>query len=509
MDNTFPAKSCRGGGVHSLQQRGWHIMTTILAEGESCWRVARADRFSVIIDAADFFKFAKQAMLKAKRSIYLIGWDFDTRIRLEPGDSQAKRPDKLGRFLNSLAKKNEDMDIRILKWDIGLISSVTRGETPLYMLRWMFNKRIHMKFDGAHPPASAHHMKLLVIDDKVAFCGGIDMTTSRWDTREHKEDDPVRRSPRGHKEDPWHDATSCCSGPIAAALAELARHRWQMATEEVLEPIETDSDPWPDDLPVEWRDVDIGIARTAPEYGDRQQVVEIETAKLAIIAAAQKSLYIESQYFASRRIAEAIAKRLEESEGPEVVIVNPEKTNGWLESRTMDAARVRLMKLVREADRHDRFRIFYPVNAAGTSIYVHAKLMIADDRILKIGSANLNNRSMGYDTECDLILQAREDQPDLRQGILIERNGLLAEHLGRSVEEVETGLADVQGSLIALIDRLNRNDGRGLRPVEMRELTPDEELVAETDLLDPERPSGIRYSPSRFLRKRFGHRTAA
>ncbi|HEX2148474.1 MAG TPA: phospholipase, partial [Pseudorhizobium sp.] len=260
-------------------------MTTILTEGETCWRIAHADRFSVIIDAADFFKLAKQAMLKAKRSIYLIGWDFDTRIRLEPGNKQAKRPDKLGRFLNSLASNNKDIDIRILKWDFGLIGSVTRGETPLYMLRWMFNRRIHLKFDGAHPPMAAHHMKLLVIDDKVAFCGGIDMTICRWDTREHKEEDPARRSPRGRPEAPWHDATSCCSGPIAKALGDLARSRWRMATDQVLEPIETGGDPWPDDLAVEWREVDIGIARTAPHYGDRKQVVEIETAKLAIIAA--------------------------------------------------------------------------------------------------------------------------------------------------------------------------------------------------------------------------------
>lgn len=481
-------------------------MTTILAEGESCWRKARADRFSVIIDAADFFRLAKQSMLKAKRSIYMIGWDFDTRIRLEPGNKQAERPDKLGRFLSSLAKKNKEIDIRILKWDVGLLASLTRGETPFYMLRWLFNDRIHLKLDGAHPPMAAHHMKLLVIDDKVAFCGGIDMTICRWDTREHKENDPARHSPRGFQEDPWHDATSCCSGAAAVALAELARNRWQMATEEVLEPVDTDGDPWPDDLAVEYEDVEIGIARTAPQYGDRKQVVEIETATLAIIAAARRSLYIESQYFASRHIAEAIAKRLKEPDPPEIVLINPEKTYGWLESKTMDAARIRLMKLVKDADHRDRFRIYYPVNAAGTSIYVHAKLMIADDRILKIGSANLNNRSMGYDTECDVILEAKEDEPELRRSILQERSGLLAEHLSRSPEEIEEALAAVDGSMIALIDRLNRTEGRGLRPIPMRELTADEKMVAESDLTDPERPSGVRYRPSRFLRNRFRHK---
>ncbi|MDY6961322.1 MAG: phospholipase D-like domain-containing protein [Pseudomonadota bacterium] len=478
-------------------------MTSILSEGESCWRVARADRFSVIIDAADFFRLAKQSMLKAKRSIYMIGWDFDTRIRLEPDNENAQKPDKLGRFLNSLAKDNADLDIRILKWDIGLIASITRGETPFYLLRWIFNKRIHLKLDGAHPSLAAHHMKLLVIDDQVAFCGGIDMTICRWDTREHLEYHPARRSPRGKEEAPWHDATSCCSGPAAAALAELARNRWQMATEEKLEPQTVDSDAWPDDLAVEYREIDVGIARTAPEYQDRKQIAEIETATLAIIAAAKESLYIESQYFASRRIARAIAKRLEEPDGPEIVIINPETADGWLEAKTMDSARILMMKLVREADRHDRFRIFYPVNEAETSIYVHAKLMIADDRILKIGSANLNNRSMGYDTECDVIIEAGEDQAELRQSILRERQGLLAEHLARTPEEIEEALRATNGSLIGLIDRLNRDHGRGLRPIEMRELTADEEMVAESDVTDPERPAGVDYSPSHFLRRKF------
>jgi phospholipase D1/2 len=484
-------------------------MTSILSEGESCWRVARADRFSVIIDAADFFRLAKQSMLKAKRSIYMIGWDFDTRIRLEPDNENAKRPDKLGRFLNSLAKNNADLDIRILKWDVGLIASITRGETPFYLLRWIFNKRIHLKLDGAHPSLAAHHMKLLVIDDQVAFCGGIDMTICRWDTREHREDDPARRSPRGGQEAPWHDATSCCSGPAAAALAELARNRWQMATEEKLEPVTVEGDAWPDDLRVEYREIDVGIARTAPEYKDRKQIVEIETAKLAIIAAAKKTLYIESQYFASRRIAQAIAKRLEEPDGPEVVIINPDSADGWLEAKTMDSARIRMMKLVKDSDKHDRFRIFYPVNEAETSIYVHAKLMIADDRILKIGSANLNNRSMGYDTECDVIIEAGEDQAELRRSVLRERNGLLAEHLGRSEEEIEDTLRETNGSLIGLLDRLNRAHGRGLRPIEMRELTADEELVVESDVTDPERPAGVDYRPSHFLRKRFRGKTVA
>jgi phospholipase D1/2 len=489
-------------------------MQSILKEGQTCWRVAKADRLSIIIDAADFFRYAKRAMIAARRSVYMIGWDFDTRIELEPGaeGDNGEWPDQLGSFLNTLASRRDGLDIRILKWDIGLLNSITRGETPFYLLQWMFDRRIRLKLDGAHPVMSAHHMKLLVIDDEVAFCGGIDMTVGRWDTREHLEHNRLRRSPWGFSQGPWHDATTCLSGGAARALGEIARRRWKLATDEELDPAQEppagaeSGDPWPDGLEVGFRDVAIGIARTAPEYKDRQQIVEIETAKLAIIAAAQKTLYVESQYFASRRIAEAMAERLKEPGGPEIVLINPQGCEGWLEAKAMDTARIRLMKLVKDADRFNRFRLLYPVTAGRTPIYVHAKMMFADDRILKIGSANLNNRSMGYDTECDLILQAEPEQEELRRKIIATRDDLLAEHLGCRPQKVSEAIAAHGGSLIAAIESLNRSHGRGLVPVPVRDLTADEELIAESDIADPERPAGVRYRASSYLRNRFGRR---
>jgi phosphatidylserine/phosphatidylglycerophosphate/cardiolipin synthase-like enzyme len=455
----------------------------------------------VIVDAAGFFEHARNAMLKAERSIYMIGWDFDTRIDLVPGSANDGAPEKLGSFLNWLAKRRDELDIRILKWDVGLVNSITRGETPFYILGWMFSKKVHLKLDGAHPSLSAHHMKLLVIDDKVAFCGGIDMTVGRWDTRDHLDNDKRRRSPMGFSQGPWHDATTCLSGSAAATLGELARIRWEHATKEKLDRVETASDPWPDGLDDDFRDIEIGIARTLPEYEEQGQVSEIAAAKLAMIAAAEKYIYIESQYFASRTIAESIAARLREPEGPEVVVINPRGAEGWLEAKAMDSARIRLMKLVREADRHGRFRLLYPVNDARNAIYVHAKIMIVDDRILKLGSANLNNRSMGYDTECDVIIDTPEGRDDIARKIAFHRNGLLAEHLGYDASRIEDELR-LKGSLIKAIDALNRTDRRGLVEVPMRELTADEELLAESNIADPERPAGIAARMSSRLRRR-------
>jgi len=244
----------------------------------------------------------------------MIGWDFDTRIDLVPGNSEDGAPEKLGRFLNWLAKRTSNLDIRILKRDIGLVNSISRGETPFYILGWLFSKKVRLKLDGAHPPLSAHHMKLHVIDDKVAFCGGIDMTIGRWETRDHLDKDKRRRSPLGFAQGPWHDATTCVSGPAAAKLGELARVRWQHATQK-LNGVRSVSDPWPDGLDADFRDIEIGIARTLPEYGQQKQVCEIEAAKLAMIATAKKQIYIESQHFASRTIAQALAARLREPNG--------------------------------------------------------------------------------------------------------------------------------------------------------------------------------------------------
>jgi phospholipase D1/2 len=480
-------------------------MQGLLTEGQTCFRIARADRLSVIVDAADFFAHARQAMMKAQRSILLVGWDFDTRIDLVPGKSTDGSPDRLGRFLNWLAERNDALDIRILKWDMGLFASLGRGETPVYMLGWLFSRRVSLKLDSAHPPLSAHHMKLLVIDDELAFCGGIDMTVGRWDTTEHVEKDKRRRSPMGFAQEPWHDATTCVSGPAAVALADLARSRWLEATGEALQRQEAPADAWPDDLEVGFRDIDVGIARTLPQYGERAQVVEIETATLGIIAAVRETLYIESQYFASRRIAEALAERLREPDGPEIIIVNPQGANGWLEAAAMDSARIRLMHLVCEADAYGRFRIFYPVNDAGTPIYVHAKIMIADDRILKLGSANLNNRSMGYDTECDVVVEAGPDQPSVADQILSHRNALVGEHLGQDAETVAATITR-HGSLRQAIDVLTAKSGRRLLPVPMRDLTAAESLMAESDFADPERPAGVRTRTSQFLKKRFRRR---
>lgn len=466
---------------------------TLLRPGDTCWRIERADRFAVIIDAADYFLHLRSAILGARRSVLMIGWDFDTRIDLVPhGEAKDGAPEQLGEFLKHAIQTNPDLHIHILKWDLGTLQTLGRGSTPLTIFGWLTDQRIHFKLDGAHPSGSSHHQKIVVIDDQLAFCGGIDVTAGRWDTRNHLDDDPRRKRPTSSRQyGPWHDMSTAVQGPVARALGDLARERWERATGERLEPPPPVAPDWPKGLEPLLDGVDVAISRTLPEHDGHPQISEIEALYLTAIGAARRTLYIESQYFASRRIADAIVARMAEPDPPEIVVVNPETADGWLEEEVMGAARAALVDVLHKADRLDRFRIYHPVTEEGHAIYVHAKVLIMDDCLLRVGSSNLNNRSLGFDTECDLSVHAAgsEKAGSIRRRIVELRNDLLAEHLGTSPDTFAETVEAEGGSLIAAIESL-RGAGRTLVPFEPPDYSDAEkEFFEGNGLLDPERPS--------------------
>lgn len=459
----------------------------ILAPGENVWRIAHAERASLIVDAADYFTAARAAMLKAEKRIMLIGWDFDARIRLGSPKHRSEGPATVGRFVLWLVNHRPDLEVYLLRWNFGAVKAAFRGTTPLTIAKWALHDRIHFRLDSAHPVGASHHQKIVVIDDCLAFCGGIDMTGGRWDTRRHLDEDPGRIGPGRKRHGPWHDANMAVEGPIAAALAELARDRWQAAGGEALSPVERQGSCWPDELDVHFRRIDVAVSRTRPKYGDSDEAYEIEALCIDLIGRARRHIYAESQYFASRRIAEAIARRLAEPDGPEIVLLNPEQADGWLEQEAMDTARARLHEALKRDDRQGRFRIYHPFTDAGEPIYVHAKIMIIDDEVLRVGSSNLNNRSLRLDTECDVTIDAALPGNAAASSVIRDlRDGLLAEHLDVEPAAITRGMEET-GSLIRTIERL-RGAGRSLRPYETKDLAAIEEYLADHEVLDPEGP---------------------
>jgi phosphatidylserine/phosphatidylglycerophosphate/cardiolipin synthase-like enzyme len=468
----------------------------ILTPGETCWRIEQATRATVIVDADDYFRAARAAMLQAREQILLIGWDFDARIRLagaEPVPDDG--PEVVGDFISWLVERTPTLHVKLLRWDVGALKTLARGTTVFTVLNWMRHDRIEAKLDGHHPTGASHHQKIVVIDDCLAFCGGIDMTAGRWDTRAHRDDDPVRVLPGGKPAKPWHDATTALEGPVAAALGELARDRWVLAGGDPLPTPAARGECWPDGLPTDFTNIDVAIARSSPEMEGEDGIHEIEALYLAAIASAQRYIYAESQYFASRRIAAAIAKRLDEPDGPEIVVVNPETAEGWLEPVAMDSARARLVEALRRRDTHRRFRLYHPYTARGAPIYVHAKVLVVDDVLLRVGSSNFNNRSMRLDTECDVAIEVTDE--DTRACVARIRDGLIAEHIDRTPEEVAATLAD-SGSLIATIEQL-RGPARTLRDYVTPDLSSVEAWLAENEVLDPEDPQDLFETSDRGL----------
>ena len=458
--------------------------------GRNCWRVAPAERLALIVDGQAYFRALRLALLSARHLIVMICWDFDFEIEMLPGESDDAGnapdglPNQVGPFLEALVERRPDLDIYLLKWSGGALIAPGRA-IPALRIKLMSPDQIHLAFDGRHPIGACHHQKIVVVDDALAFCGGLDVTEGRWDTPEHRSGDPRRRLRSGEIAQPWHDAAAMMTGPAAAALGELARARWLRANDAPLpEPVPepASADLWPEGVAVDFRDIPVAIARTEPPERDTPVVAEIEHLYLDAIAAARDCIYLESQYFASGSITRAIAARLAEPDGPEVVIVNPEGAQGALEDAAMHVTRSTFMLALQARDRFRRFRMVSPVNAAGEAIYVHAKVMIVDDLHLRVGSSNIDRRSMGFDTEADVAVSARE--PADRARIRAIRANLLAEHLGVSLEEVEAAIADC-GGLIAAIDRLNAQGPRRLEVLIPRDPGPLGRLLSRSRLFDP------------------------
>jgi phosphatidylserine/phosphatidylglycerophosphate/cardiolipin synthase-like enzyme len=459
-------------------------MEPILVAGRNCWRIERAQCASVVIDAADYYHVVREAMEAAEERILIIGWDFDTRICLEPRDERCS--ETLGAFFLRLARENPKRRIDILKWRFGALKQLLRPRSVWTLLRWQQTEAIDFRFDSAHPPGCSHHQKVVVIDDCLAVCGGIDISSARWDTPEHEDDDPARLLPDGRPYGPWHDATMLLTGPCATALGELGRERWYCATGERLDALgPCEGNLWPDDLPVHFENIDVGIARTRAAYRELEEIREIETLYLDMIAAAKRFIYFENQYFTSGKIAAALAARLEEADPPEIVLVMPRQADGWLEQKAMDAARIQLARALGKVDRLHRFRIYVPVTKGGTDIYVHAKVSIVDDRFLRVGSSNLNNRSLGLDSECDIVIDAAlPANRETPEAIATIRTRLIAEHLDVT-PEIFAETFDRCGSLVDAIEAL-RGDGKTLDLLDLIAPGPLDQFIAEKELLDPE-----------------------
>jgi phosphatidylserine/phosphatidylglycerophosphate/cardiolipin synthase-like enzyme/uncharacterized membrane protein YdjX (TVP38/TMEM64 family) len=460
-------------------------------EPGTCWRSSSAERLSWIVDGQDYFRHVAESLEAARHQVIILGWDVHSRARLRPSSQdesgEGRGEDELGPFLDRLARGHRRLRVFLLSWDYAFFYAIERELLPGYRLGRKTHRRVRFELDGEHPLGASQHQKIVVVDDRVAFLGGLDLTIRRWDTRKHRVEDSRRVDPAGRPYNPFHDVQVAVSGEAARALGDLARKRWRRATGKRLEPPGRPKarDPWPRDLRPDLRDVEVGLSRTRPAHDGRRPIREIQRLYEVALASARRSVYIENQYLSSQAIGDALCRCLEREEGPEVLLVVTRRCTGWLEEATVGTLRELLLARLRRADQGGRLRVYYPhrKGLGEAFIKVHSKVCVVDDAFVTVGSANLSNRSMGLDTECNLFLEAR-GTGDERAAIAALRDGLIAEHLdvdpGRVREEEER-----RGSLAEAVDAL-RGGERTLEPLpEDAGAAGSEPMIA---LADPETP---------------------
>jgi phosphatidylserine/phosphatidylglycerophosphate/cardiolipin synthase-like enzyme/uncharacterized membrane protein YdjX (TVP38/TMEM64 family) len=475
---------------------------SILVPGENCWRVEKADKASFLIDGEAYFQAFREAVKLARKTVFISGWDIDSRLALLRQDPDDGYPVKLREFLNAIAGSGNQPKIYILIWDFAMLVGLDREWFPIYRLDWKTHDNIHVAMDDLHPVGASQHQKIVVIDDSLAFVGGLDLTKNRWDTPQHAPQDKRRKSPGGEFYRPHHDVQIMLAGPPAADLGDFFRQRWEIVSSRPIPAQQSDSQAavWPDSITTDIENCTIGIARTRARYDELTEIREVENLYLDSIKQARSYIYIENQYLTAQMISQALAESLRNEDGPEIIIILPLTTDGWLSQITMDVMRKRAVHEMRQADTYNRLGVFYAYQkglSEKNSIKIHAKMMIVDDAFVRIGSSNLNNRSMGLDTECDIALETN-DVSDNKKAVARFCNKLLAEHLGVTADVVAKSVNET-GSRLQTIYKL-QGKSRTLKELHSK-LDEAVELVTEEQyLLDPERP----IEPEQFLGQLMG-----
>jgi phosphatidylserine/phosphatidylglycerophosphate/cardiolipin synthase-like enzyme len=432
------------------------MIDTAIVEGESCQVLSSCEHARVLVDAAEYYAAFCEAALGARRYIYITGWQFDTRARLaRPSpDAPPSHPVELLAFLNHLCEVNPALEIYVTAWDYSVVYALEREWLQKLRFDFRSHPRVHFEFLEHPEPGGCHHQKLVIVDGRVAFVGGLDLCDARWDTREHVRDDPRRIDTRDQPYKPFHDVQVLLDGPVVASLERLFLEGWRMATGSELSGAHNSDSAGPlsaltertvaslasrHGLPLRGRRVALSRTEWA---GEGQVIGEIQSLFERAIVAAERSIYIETQYFTSRAMAEALYYRLADGRRPklEIVLLMPDGADSPKEDFVLGNRQRRVRRFIADAARHygHQFRLLMSSESSNESpcpaTFIHSKLMIVDDELVTVGSANFTNRSLRIDREINVTWQAGlEDAADadaLREDIRTLRASLLAEHAG-------------------------------------------------------------------------------
>lgn len=428
------------------------LQKSIFKTGHNCWRVRNATFAAPVIDCSNYYRAVHQAICNARHTLFIVGWDIDSRIELLRGKEaeSAQCPNTLYELLKWKSEITPDLKMYLNRWDYSIFLAAERETFASMKWKLADIHNLEFIFDDQLPLGASHHQKIIVVDDEIAFCGGMDIAIARWDNRQHHVSERDRKDPKGtiflgieDKYKPYHDVQMLVSGDAAQSLGELARRRWYYATgrrAKTVKPEHTQKlpDAWPKSIIPLFENVEVGISLTVPRFRNQKLNRGIERLYVDMIEKAESFIYMENQFFTHVEIARALNKRLQEKPELRVLMISCKDPQGFMERKTMYYGRVRFKDALTQNGVSDRTVLAYPISQEKnkkSQIRIHSKVMIVDDRYLRIGSSNLNYRSMTLDTECDLVIEGTDKK--ICQSIAAIRNDLIREHTGRSIEQIE------------------------------------------------------------------------
>lgn len=474
----------------------------------SCLAVSELDRARVLVDAENYYEAFCQAALRARRYIYISGWQFDTQAKLLRPDPAAPpaHPIELLPFLNHLCEANPALEIYVTAWDYSVVYALEREWLQKLKFDFQSHSRVHFEFLNHPEPGGCHHQKLVVVDGVIAFVGGLDLCDSRWDTRRHQKHDPARIDTRGKPYKPFHDIQVGLVGPVVSVLEQLFLDGWRLAgglAPGVTGAIGADASREPEAasdaaLAIEGLGVSLAarhVAVSRTEWLPEGEVIgEIQALFERAILAAERLIYIETQYFTSRALAEALYYRLADAERSklQLILVMPDGADSPKEDFVLGNRQRGIRRFVADVARHfgHEFRLLMSSETSQAdpcpATFIHSKLMIVDDEFLTIGSANFTNRSLRIDREINVAWQSHLEGPDdaarLQADIRGLRASLMAEHAGA---EDERPFHEIEG----LISRLDGVCQLGQGKLRCQAVpTPEEDDPLLIAIFDPSGP---------------------
>jgi phosphatidylserine/phosphatidylglycerophosphate/cardiolipin synthase-like enzyme len=349
------------------------------------------NRLDVLVDGEHALDRMVAEMRTATAYVHITGWYMSPEFVLteEDGTPVVVR--------NLLAELAHHVDVRVLLWAGAPVPVFKPSRRMVRRVRKALTAHdgVRCALDPHERPLHCHHEKTIVVDGRVAFVGGIDFTSLAGDRR-----DSSRHPSRARLG--WHDISARVEGPVVTDVAEHFAMRWRTVTgESVAVPA---AQPRKGSTTVQF--VRTVPERIYPELG-RGSFGVLETYARAI-RSARELIYVESQYLWSAEVTELLAEKLHDppSERFRMVVVLPGKPHGGA-----DDTRGALSRLVDADGGRGRVlgcALYARAGALADVIYVHAKLAVVDDRLLIVGSANLNDHSMFNDTEACLVTDDRE-----------------------------------------------------------------------------------------------------